>query len=68
MVWLTQSAAKLTAVSDSSGAPQLHSEDLRGTPTGTVSYGNRRLSGVQLILGMDCRVVVTETPEVAEAE
>ena len=39
------------------GAPQLAPEDLRCTATGDVTYGERRLSGVELRLGMSCRVV-----------
>ncbi len=65
---LARRAADLAAVSDASAAPQLHPEDLRCTATGDVRYGSiRRLSGVSLALGMDCRVVVTPPAPSAEA-
>lgn len=60
---LARRAADLAAVADSSGAPQLHPEDLRCTATGDVHYGSsRRLSGISLVLGMDCRVVTAPAP------
>ncbi len=63
---LARHAERLAGVADASGAAQLHPEDLRCTATGAVDYGGRRLSGVQLVLGMDCRVVIAapgETPQ-----
>ena len=53
---LARRAAALATVAGTPAAPQLHPEDLRCTPIGSVEYGARRLSGVQLSLGMDCRV------------
>jgi hypothetical protein len=53
---LARRAARLAVFAAEQGAPQLHPEDLRCTATGDVRYGQRRLSGVQLIVGMDCRI------------
>ena len=54
---LARRAGRLKAVASEDGAPQLAPEDLRCTATGDVTYGARRLAGVELILGMSCRVV-----------
>lgn len=66
---LSRRAQRLAAVADASAAPQLHPEDQRCTATGEVSYGSRSLDGVELILGMSCRVLdpVIEVEQEAEA-
>lgn len=66
---LGRRAARLAVVADASAAPQLHPEDQRCTPTGEVTYGSRSLDGVELILGMSCRVLdpVIEVEQEAEA-
>lgn len=53
---LERARAELTWAAAAAGAPQLHPEDLRCVPDGTVQAGDARLSGVVLTLGMACRV------------
>jgi len=61
---LARHSTRLAAVSVPS-APQLHPDDLRCAPRGTVTVGTRSVGGVVLTLDVDCRVVPTptDTPE-----
>jgi hypothetical protein len=54
---LARRARSLSVLANDGAAPQLAPEDLRCTATGGVGYGERRLAGVELILGMNCRVI-----------
>jgi len=57
---LAQAAASLAWAAGAAGAPQLHPTDLRCVPRGTVTVGDRRLSGVVLELDLPCRVYLPE--------
>ncbi|MES2643992.1 MAG: hypothetical protein V4850_31170 [Myxococcota bacterium] len=53
---LERERTRLSWAAAATGAPQLHPEDLRCVPAGTVHVGDQRLSGVVLALDMSCRV------------
>ncbi|NOY27907.1 MAG: hypothetical protein GXP62_18745 [Oligoflexia bacterium] len=46
-----------------SGGDGLHPEDLRCTPTGTITQGTARLSGVELLMELDCAIVRPESDD-----
>lgn len=52
----------LAAAHAASGAPQLHAEDLRCVPDGTVQIGHRLISGVQLSTSVACRIEGPKPP------
>ncbi|MSP55013.1 MAG: hypothetical protein EXR69_05330 [Myxococcales bacterium] len=60
---LTIERERLIWAAGATGAPQLHPEDLRCVPDGTVSEADARLSGVVLTLGMACRIEEAEDAE-----
>lgn len=53
---LERARTELAWAASATGAPQLHPEDLRCVPYGTVRVGDKRLSGVVLTLDLPCRV------------
>ncbi len=64
---LAKERARLAWAATAAGAPQLHPTDLRCVPDGNVLVGDRRLSGVVLMLEMPCRVEPPEEAGEAEA-
>lgn len=57
---LAKASQQLKRVSSGDG---LHPEDLRCTPTGLITQGSTRLSGVELVMELECELVRPEVDE-----